>query len=174
MYIFFLLPKKTPTIYSVFQGHQNISSGILDSYKYHILSKNGDYFFSKNHSGLFIHCIFWSSSKCPLNSIFTKRTTYYAVTICTSKFKWDSDLSTRIHLNITQWFGFQGDISWKFLLYKEAGSHLCTLGLKKTKISMTSWNRKCLSLRIWKILTVWLIDLIITGYIQETVIKPHP
>lgn len=63
-YFLFLSPKKTQafTLF-IFQGHQNISSGIIDSYEYHILSKNDDYFFSKNHFGLFVYCIFWPSSK---------------------------------------------------------------------------------------------------------------
>lgn len=174
-YFLFLSPKKTQafTLF-IFQGHQNISSGILDSYEYHILSKNDDYFFSKNHFGLFVYCIFWPSSKSPLCSIFTKRTTYYRVTICTSKFKCNSGLSTTAHLNTTQRFGFQGGISWKFLLhlYKEAGSNLCTLGLRKAKISVTSWDRNfpenlenthCLTNRPHN-----------NGVHKETAIKPHP
>lgn len=40
-------PKKTSKhLLYIFQGHQNISSGILDSYKYLVLSKTSGYFFS--------------------------------------------------------------------------------------------------------------------------------
>lgn len=44
---FFLSPQKIPKhLVYIFQGHQNISLGILDSYKYLVLSKTSGYFFS--------------------------------------------------------------------------------------------------------------------------------
>lgn len=110
------------------------------------------------------------------NSIFKKRTTYYTLVFAMSIFKAKpgSEYNSTSQYNSVIWV--LGDVFWKVILYlyKEAEPNLCTLGLRKAKISVTCWDRICLSLGLHKTPKAWLIDLIIMGYIEETSIKSHP